>query len=60
MRMSFLRSTIMKIIEIGLILLATFTTGITFVHDNLDYLYPAYTLIDNAVKNDHKLMFKMK
>lgn len=58
--MSFLRSTIMKIIEIGLILLATFTTGITFVHDNLDYLYPAYTLIDNAMKNDHKLMFKMK
>ena len=51
------------VLEIGLILLASFTTEtaqVYFVHDNLDYLYPTYKLIDNAVKNDHKLMFKMK
>ena len=58
-------STIMMatVIETSLILLATFTTGMVqgqFVHNKLDSLYPTYKLIDNAVKNDHKLMFKMK
>ena len=50
--------------NIGLILLATFTTEIAqesdFVHSNLDYLYPMYKLIDGTVRNDHTLMFKMK
>ena len=53
------------VIKIGLIMLATLTTGTAqstnfYVHSNLDYLYPTYKLIDNAVRNDHKLMFKMK
>ena len=52
-----------KVLEIGLVLLPIFTTliaqGFDYVH-NLDYLYPTYQLIDTAVRNDQKLMFKMK
>ena len=62
MLLNFYSNMMATVIEIGLILLASFATGMVqgqFVHNDLDYLYPIYKLIDNAVKNDHKLMFKM-